>query len=441
MEVTKIETNYKRNLFWDISCPVPKDFSLKHEMRVLNVYDDVRYQTFLGFGGACTESAGFAFSKLPDDKKNQMLNDLYSVNGLNYSIVRLPIASSDFSKRPYAYTKKKDLSDFSLKEDEDFVLPLLRRIKETKSDLTLFSAPWSPPSFMKSNKLLILGGKLEKEFYSTYADYLVKYINSYKENGFEINYISVQNEPNARQVWESCLYTPEEEADFAINYLGPKFKENNIETKILIWDHNKERLYSRAKAEFNIEGSDVIAGMAYHYYSGDHFDNIRIVREKFPNKLLIHTEGCTGYSHFRPEDEVQNGELYGHDILGDLNNGANAYIDWNLILDNKGGPNHKFNYCNSPLMLNKENNDYIKNLTYYYIGQFSKYILPGSVRLGSSSYSNWIEITAFENPDGTIVIVLLNKNNWNMEYDLCIGDKVLHDNLDAHAIVTYKIYK
>ena len=439
MEITKIETNYKRNLFWDISHPSSKEYSDKCEMRVLNVYDDVKYQTFIGFGGACTESAGYSFFKLSDEKQKEVLNDLYSENGLNYSVVRLPIASSDFSKKPYAYTKKKDLSDFSLKEDEEFVLPLLRKIKETKSDLTLFSAPWSPPSFMKSNKILIMGGKLEKEYYSLYADYLVKYIKNYKDNGFDINFISIQNEPNARQIWESCTYTPEEEADFAINYLAPKLKENELETKILIWDHNKEKLFLRAKAEFNIEGSSVIAGMAYHYYSGDHFDNIRIVREKFPEKLLIHTEGCTGYSHFRPEDEVHNGELYGHDILGDLNNGANAYIDWNLILDNKGGPNHKFNYCNSPLMLNKEKTDYIKNLTYYYIGHFSKYIFPGSVRLGVSSYSDAIEITAFENPDSSYTVVLLNKNHWNMEYDLCMLGQVIHDNLDAHAIVTYKI--
>ena len=441
MEITKIETNYKRNLFWDVSHPTSKEYSDKYEMRVLNVYDDLKYQTFLGFGGACTGSAGYAFSKLSEEKQNEVLNDLYSENGLNYSIVRLPIASSDFSKKPYSYTNKKDLSDFSLRKDEEYVLPLLRKIKEKKADLTIFSAPWSPPSFMKSNKILILGGKLEKEYYSLYSDYLIKYIKAYKEQGFDINYISIQNEPNGRQLWESCLYTPEEEADFAINYLAPKLKEHELETKILIWDHNKEKLYLRAKAEFSIEGSDVICGMAYHYYSGDHFDNIRIVREKFPEKLLIHTEGCTGYSHFRPEDEVHNGELYGHDILGDLNNGSNGYIDWNILLDNKGGPNHKFNYCNSPLMLNKEKTDYIKNLTYYYIGHFSKYILPGSVRLGVSSYSDAIEITAFQNPDSSYAIVLLNKNHWNMEYDLCFGGQVLHDNLDAHAIVTYKILK
>ena len=436
MEVTKIETNMRRSLFWNISNPSVKEYSDKCEMKVLNVYPDITYQKFLGFGGAITESSGVAYSYLPDDKKESFLNDVYSEEGLNYSIARVPIASSDFSNKPYSYSKKEDLSDFSVKKDEEYLLPLLRRVKE-KKDLTIFAAPWSPPSFMKSNKILIIGGKLEKKYYSTYADYLIKYIKTYKELGFEINFISVQNEPNARQPWESCLYTPEEEADFAINYLSPKLKENELDTKILIWDHNKEKLYLRAKAEFNIEGSDVISGMAYHYYSGDHFDNIRIVREQYPDKLLIHTEGCTGYSHFRQEDEVHNGELYGHDILGDLNCGANAYIDWNVILDFKGGPNHKFNYCNSPVMVTKDKKDYHKNLTYFYIGHFSKYIKPGSVRLGTSSYSDSIEITAFKNPDGSIAVVLLNKNSWNMEYDLCIGEHLLHDNLDQHAIVTY----
>ena len=437
MEVTKIETNMRRNLYWDKQTPSCKEYSEKLEMRVLNVYPEITYQTFLGFGGAVTESAGVAFSYLPDDKKESFLNDLYSEEGLNYSLARIPIASSDFSKRSYSYTSRKDFSDFSIEKDEKYLLPLLKKVKEKRADLKIFSAPWSPPSFMKTNKMLIIGGKLEKELYSLYADYLIKYLNAYKDLWLEISFISVQNEPNARQPWESCLYTAEEEADFAINYLGPKLKEASLETKILIWDHNKEKLYLRAKQEFNIEGSDIISGMAYHYYSGDHFDNIRIVREVFPDKLLIHTEGCTGYSHFRQEDEVHNGELYGHDILGDLNSGSNAYIDWNIILDNKGGPNHKFNYCNSPVMVNKDKKDYHKNLTYYYIGHFSKYIKPGSIRLGTSSYSDSIEITAFKNPDGSIAIVLLNKNSWNMEYDLCIGNTVLHDNLDQHAIVTY----
>ena len=252
--------------------------------------------------------------------------------------------------------------------------------------------------------------------------------------------MTVQNEPNALQIWESCLYSAKEEANFAINYLSPTFKENNINTKILIWDHNKEKLFSRVMQELNNNKAlDAISGIAFHWYTGDHFENISLTHESFPGKLLIHTEGCTGYSKFNQNDEIKNAEMYGHDILGDLNNGINAYIDWNLVLDNKGGPNHKLNYCNSPIMINKEATDYIKNLTFYYIGHFSKYIYSGAKRIAFSKYTDNIEVTAFKNPDNSIAVVLLNRNDFNKEYNLCINDIVIHDNLDSHAIVSYLI--
>ena len=154
---------------------------------------------------------------------------------------------------------------------------------------------------------------------------------------------------------------------------------------------------------------------------------------------FIHTEGCTGFSNFNPNDEVHNAELYGHEILGDLNSGANAYIDWNMLLDHNGGPNHKHNYCNSPIMLNSNNSDYIKNLTFYYIGHFSRYIKPEAKRIAFSKYTDNIEVTAFKNSDNSIAIVLMNKTNSNYEYNLCIEDIVIHDNLDSHTIVSYLI--
>lgn len=156
-------------------------------------------------------------------------------------------------------------------------------------------------------------------------------------------------------------------------------------------------------------------------------------------KLLIHTEGCTGYSKFKSKDEVNNAEIYGHDILGDLNAGINGYIDWNMVLDYKGGPNHQKNYCNAPIMLNRANDNYIKNLTFYYIGHFSKFIQPFAKRIVFSRYSTDIEVTAFKNPDNTIAIVMLNRTNLNKEYNLIIDNIVIHDNLDNHAIVSYTI--
>ena len=216
------------------------------------------------------------------------------------------------------------------------------------------------------------------------------------------------------------------------------FAKNGIKTKILAWDHNKERLYSRAKETFKIANNEV-CGMAMHWYSGDYFEEIDLTRQQFPNKLFIHTEGCTGYSHFRKEDEVINGEIYAHDMLGDLNAGVNGFIDWNIILDNKGGPNHKKNYCNAPIMLNKDHSGYIKNLTYYYIGHFSKYIKPGARKIGFSKFTSEIEVTAFQNLDDSIVVVLLNRKDRNQEFNLQLNGEIYHDNLDSHAILTFVI--
>ena len=440
MNIRKVETNYKRNMFFQESLVNPKSYLLKLENQIINIYPSKRYQSILGFGGAFTEAASYSYNALPESKKEQILQDYFSENGLNYSIGRLSIGSSDFSKKSYSYSHKESLSDFSIEKDKEYIIPFIKKAQEINPNIQFLSSPWSPPKFMKSNKMLVLGGKLLAKYKNVYANYLVKYIKSYNQENIKINYITVQNEPNATQIWESCIFTDEEEADFAVNYLYPALKDNNIETKIIIWDHNKEKLYSRSSAEFSTTNAlSAMSGVAFHWYSGDHFENIRLVAEEYPEKLLIHTEGCTGYSHFNPNDEVHNAEIYAHDILGDLNAGINAYIDWNLILDNKGGPNHKLNYCNSPIMLNHDSTDYIKNLTYYYIGHFSRFIKPGSRRIAFSRYTDEIEVTSFINTDNSIAIILLNRNNYNKEYNLCINNKVIHDNLDSHAIVSYLI--
>ena len=440
MDILKIETNYKRKLYLGESKSQSKPYSEKLENKVINVYPEIKYQSIIGFGGAFTEATGYSISLLPKEIQNKTIKEYFSANCANYSFCRLPIASCDFSPKSYSYSNKPDLSDFSIEKDRQYIIPLIKQAQKENPNIKFLASPWSPPKFMKSNKMLVLGGRLLEKYKQTWAEYLTKYIKEYEKENIKIDYITVQNEPNAIQVWESCLYTADEERDFVINYLYPTFEKNNIKTKILIWDHNKEKLFTRATSELNSNKAlEAIAGIAFHWYTGDHFENIKLTADYFPSKLLIHTEGCTGYSKFNPNDEVHNAEIYGHDILGDLNSGINGYIDWNMILDNKGGPNHKRNYCNSPIMINENNSNYIKNLTYYYITHFSQYILPGAKRIAFSRYSTDIEVTSFKNPDNSIVIVLLNRNNFNKQYNIVLNNAVIHDNLDSHAIVTYLI--
>ncbi len=441
MEIKKYITNIDKNMIMNEEKDKSKKYSTRLENSVINIYTDLKDQKVAGFGASFTEASGYAYSKLSDEKKKEFINSYFSKDGLNYSFCRLTIGSCDFSTHSYSYAKKKDLSDFSIEEDKKYIIPLIKDALAVNPDIIFMASPWSPPSFMKNTKILLLGGKLLDKYKQTYADYFVKYINAYKEEGINIKYVSIQNEPNAIQLWESCLYNEEDEADFVKNYLYPTFKKNNLDVGIIIWDHNKEKVYKRAKKELiDLDIKDLVSGIGYHYYSGDHFENINLTHELFPDKLLIHTEGCTGYSHFKPEEEVKNGEIYAHDILGDLNNGSNGYIDWNMLLDFKGGPNHKNNNCNSPIMLTENADGLIKNMTYYYIGHFSKFIMPGAIKIKNSRFTNDIEVVSFINPDNALVIVLLNRMYYGKEYNLSIDDKyVIDGKIEAHSIVTIKI--
>lgn len=441
MKITKFETNIKRNLFLNkTEIKHTKPYTEKVENNVLNIYKDIKYQEILGFGGAFTGSTCYCLENTQEAVRNNILDEYFGENGLNYSLCRLTIASSDFSPKSYSYSYKKDLSDFNISEDMKYIVPTIKMAQNRNPGLKFLATPWSPPAFMKNNKMLYLGGKLKDEFKQAWAEYLAKYFIEYKKLGIDIDYMTIQNEPNATQIWESCKFTAEEEADFLKNYLFPTFMDNNLFVNFLIWDHNKDSIVKRTTETLIKYGAlEHVAGIAFHWYTGSHFENLEILHDLFPNKLLIHTEGCTGYSHFKPEDELFNAQMYASEIIGDFNSGVNAFIDWNMVLDYKGGPNHKHNNCNSPIMLNQDNANYIKTPAFYYIAQFSKFIKPGSKRIGFSRFTEEINMTAFINPDDSIVVVLLNKNSYNIEYNLCIGDQYFHDNLDGNAIVTFVI--
>lgn len=441
MIIRKIETNIKRNLFLqETEIEMLQNKNTNHST-LIQINSGVEYQEFLGFGGAFTESSGYALQSVDENIYNKIIDDYFSKDGLNYSFGRLSIGSCDFSLNSYSYSYKEDLSDFSIQRDLKYVIPAIKSAQKRNNNLQFVSSPWSPPAFMKDNNKLNKGGKIKKEFKQTWANYLVKYVEEYKKLGININYMTIQNEPNVSQPWESCRYTAEDESNILRHYLFPTFNNNNIPIKFLIWDHNKNDIVERVTDCLVKYGAlNYATGIAFHWYTGSYFENIETLHRLFPDKLLFHTEGCTGHSKFKPKDELFNAEMYANEIIGDLNAGTNAFIDWNLVLEYNGGPNHKKNYCNSPIMINKKQNAYIKTPAFYYIGQFSKYIKPGAKRINLTTFTNDIQLTAFKNSDNSITIVLLNKNNYNIEFDLCFENKTLHDNLDSHAIVTFFIF-
>jgi len=410
------------------------------EWNVVNIYPDVEYQTILGFGGAITESSGYVFSKLSPENRDKILSLCFTKEGNNYSIVRSHIDSCDFSLNNYSSiseTEETGMETFSMERSGQYVLPLLRAAQEKRGEsLEILLSPWSPPAFMKTNGERNHGGKLKPEFRAFYAEYLCRYINEYRKLGFHVTRITVQNEPEAVQIWDSCIFTAQEERDFVRDYLYPALVKNGLsDVKINIWDHNKERMYERAKTTIDKDTDRMISGIAFHWYTGDHFEAVSMTREAFPDKELIFTEGCVEYSRY-DANQLLNAQKYAHDIIGNLNAGMNAFIDWNILLDTNGGPNHANNFCDAPIMADTENDTFEVKLSFDYIGHFSRYIKKGAKRIATTRYTDKLEVTAFKNPDETIVIVMLNRNEFDIPVNIRINGKLAEIAVAANSIVT-----
>ncbi len=432
-----VTTNAKKEQFW--LTEEADRMPVNDCMHVINVYPEVTAQQIEGFGAAFTEAAAQNYSLLSKEDQQRFMEDYFGEGGLRYNQGRTTIHSCDFAMGNYTYVKEMDdeLSSFSIAHDEQQIIPMIKEaVSRSRGGINFLASPWSPPAFMKTNGEMNHGGSLKKEYYPVWAKYFVKYLNAYEEAGIKISRITVQNEPMATQSWDSCIYTPQEEQEFVRDYLAPALVQAGFEdVKILIWDHNKEEAYDRVKAvlaDDTIKGQ--VAGVAVHWYTGDHFDALSIIRQQYPQLEIFFTEGCVEYSRFADSGEVSRAEMYAHDILGNLLGGANGIIDWNLLLDENGGPNHVGNFCAAPIMLCGEG--YEKRLSYYYIGHFSRYIMAGAKRIATTKYTDRIEVCAFLNPDGGRVIVILNKTDQSVEISLRENGSGTSKWIEPHSIIT-----
>lgn len=411
------------------------------ECGLIKVYENEKRQEILGFGGALTEASAYTFHRMGKESKESLLDMYFGDQGNRYNFCRLPIQSCDFSLGNSAYvTEAEDgkLSSFTLAQDEKYVIPFIKAALSKSGEIEFLGSPWSPPAFMKSNQEMNNGGKLLKEYYDGWALVIVKYIEEYRKHGIKVNRITVQNEPKAVQIWDSCIYTAEEEKEFACRHLKKALLNNGLgHVKINIWDHNKERVYDRAVSVISDkEGEECIDGIAFHWYSGDHFEAVQLIRDRFDTKELLFSEGCAEYSLYRNPSPVTVAEKYAHDILGNLNAGMNAYMDWNIILDSQGGPNHVRNFCDAPVMCDVEKDTYEVKLSYYYIGHFSRFIKRGVRRIVLSRFTDQVEAVGFLNPDGEKVIVFLNRTGTDCECKLWDKDRVCELVIPAHSIIT-----
>jgi glucosylceramidase len=405
------------------------------------------FQTMLGIGGALTDAAAETFYKLPRDKQKELLAAYYDKDkGIGYTMARTNIQSCDFSSDSYSYIKEGDgaLKTFNISHDRAYRIPFIKEaMAAAGGKLTLFASPWSPPAFMKDNNSLLHGGKLLTKYYQSWANFFGKFIRAYENEGVPIWGLSVQNEPMASQSWESCKYTAEEQRDFVKNFLGPTLQKQGLGAKkLIIWDHNRDLLYQQASTILeDPAAAKYVWGIGFHWYetwtgAGQQFESLRRTHEAFPAKNLIFTEGCIEKFDFKKINDWSLGERYGLSMINDLNAGTVAWTDWNVLLDEKGGPNHVGNFCFAPVHADLRNGSLIYTSSYYYLGHFSKYIRPGAKRVAAVASRDKLLTTAYLNPDGKLSVIVMNNTDEKIEYSLWIKGKAAKITSQPHSIAT-----
>lgn len=443
----------KENIYFKESIIEDGNVDSIGETGIINVYDEIEYQEIIGFGGAFTESAAYNYAQFSDEQKKEFLEKTFSRDkGIGYNFGRTHINSCDFSLDIYSYVESGDmtLETFNIERDKKYIIPFIKDAMEYCDDeLMLFASPWSPPAYMKTNENVVRGGKLKEEYKIVWARYYAKYIKAMAKEGITISAITIQNEPNARQSWESCNYSPEDERDFIEQFLIPALDEEGLgELKIMIWDHNKERVYDRTKRIFTSKAvEDRVWGVAHHWYTGDHFEGLRLVHECY-NKTLVSAEICGSIN----EDAHYLAERYGKELFGDFSNFTAAFCDWNLILSDKGGPFHnrsekttacagivfedKSSGCHAPVIFDAEKNEVIYTPIFYYIGHFSKFVMRGAKRVATTKYHDYIQAIAFKNPDGSIALVVMNLSDHTLPAVVRRNEVCTNIPLEAHSIMT-----
>lgn len=415
------------------------------EANLLNIHDDVQYQQVLGIGGAFSDSAANAWKSMPENAQEKLIEAYFDrEKGIGYNFGRLSIGSCDFSTEDYTYVEEGDetLDSFDISHDRLAVFPMVKAA-EKYARLTLLASPWSPPKYMKTNGRREYGGHLKKEYYPLWAKYFAKYIRACREEKIDIWGVTLQNEPRHTQMWESCLYSVEEEIEF-LGHLGKALSGTG--TKILCYDHCRERVYERAKKLFESENAQYCDGVAHHWYPGDHFGELKAFYDRYPEKYNVASEGCCAVTGegIQPERDMEFAERYAHDILGCFRNGLHAYCDWNLTLDEKNGPYHNRTgrgcSAEAPVYCNKETGQLVFRSSYYYIGHISKFVERGARVIHASSYTQQLDHCAFKNPAGQIVLVVLNTAE-ACPLIIRLDGHVYDTHMPAHSIATFVIDK
>lgn len=398
-------------------------------------------QEIIGFGGAFTEAAAYTLSRRSPERRSEILDAYFHPEtGSRYNLCRTHINSCDFALGNYAYNECEGdvaLSRFDISRDRRWLIPTIRDARaRAGEDLILFASPWSPPAWMKTNGMMNHGGSLKPECRAAWALYFSKYIRAYEETGIPMWGVTVQNEPDATQKWDSCRYTAEEERDFIRDHLGPRLEADGLgHVKIIAWDHNKDLILERTRTILrDPDAARRTAGIGFHWYAGDHFDRLEACRREFPGVFLLATEGCQEGGVKPGSREL--GERYAHAVIGDMNHGAAGWVDWNMVLDPQGGPNHVANFCDAPIIADPDTDTVHYQSAYYALGHFSRFVRRGARRLELTAPPDPLEAAAFRNPDGSIVLVVLNRTDEDRSAPIAVGSRRFASDFSHRSLTT-----
>jgi len=403
-----------------------------------------KFQTLFGFGGAFTEAAAVTWQRLGQAQQEAVLRDCFDpAVGHGYTLCRVHMNSCDFALGNYAHVETPgdvELKSFTIDRDRQALLPFIKAAQRVAGEpLKLLVSPWSPPGWMKTNNEMNHGGTLLPQYRQAWARCFMRFIEAYAAEGVPVWAVSVQNEPAATQRWDSCRYTAEEERDFVRDHLGPELAAAGLgHIKIVIWDHNRDGMVERASVVYaDAEAAKYVWGTGFHWYGEDQFDQVQLTHDAWPEKHLLFTEGCQeGGPH---TGSWALGERYARSMINDLNRWTVGWIDWNLLLDDTGGPNHVGNLCSAPILADTANDALLHQSSYFYIGHFARFVKPGAQRVLCAASRQDLEATAFVNPDGSTVAVVMNRTELPIAFALCCSDRRAATELPPRSIATYLI--
>ncbi len=384
--------------------------SLESYHEKITIDSNQEFQEIVGFGASFTDASAFLIDRVLSKKDRQfVMKSLFDSNqGIGISVLRNPMGASDYARTIYSYCDEKDeddkLSHFSIEHDEESIIPLTREAMDINKDIRLIASPWSAPGWMKDSGSMVTG-RLEKKYYDLYAEYFTKFIQAYEAKQIPVYAVTPQNEPLYEPTnYPGMLFLANEELEFVKNHLKPKMNDNHLETLILGYDHNWDRIdYPYYLLD---KGKDVFDGIAWHWYGGKAISQKRVERD-YHDKGVYFTEGSGGDWIPAFEPAFSNLIRTGIEIL---RNNAKTFILWNIALDEQNGPtvpNFGNSTCRGLVKVNQKEKTYEFTQDYYGLAHFSKFILPGAKRIYSTE-SNSIKSVAFRNTDNTIVLVLFN---------------------------------